>query len=102
MVIVEYARPRCTYFTSSIRARGLCAQALLMPSFLFSPSCQMTGDPRYHQTYGGDDGSMLTYTTQTRLVKTSTGGSLVEEEEVLVGGTTKKVPPPTTVIEMDN
>ena len=62
----------------------------------------MTADPRYQQPYGGDDGSILSYTTQTRLVKATTGGSLGEEEEVLVGDTTKKVPPPTTVAEMPN
>ena len=60
----------------------------------------MAADPRYQQPYGGDDGSILTYATQTRLVKATTGGSLGEEEEVLVGDASKKVPPPTTVIEM--
>ena len=60
----------------------------------------MAADPRYQQPYGGDDGSFLTYATQTRLVKAAAGGSLGEEEEVLVGDTSKKVPSPTTVVEM--
>ena len=62
----------------------------------------MTTDPRHQETYVGDDRSILTYVTQTRIVKTSAGGSLWEEEEVLVGDTTKKVSPSTTVNESAN
>ena len=57
----------------------------------------MAADPRYQQSYVGDDGSILTYITQTRIVKASAGGSLGEEEDVLVGDASKKVSPPTTV-----
>ena len=62
----------------------------------------MVADPRFQQFYGADDGSVLTYVTQTRIVKASSGESLGEEEEVLVGDSSKKVSPPRTVIELAN
>jgi hypothetical protein len=60
----------------------------------------MTVDPRFQQSYGAEDGSILPWTTQSRLVKGASGGALAEEEEVLVGDTSKKVPPPTTIAEL--
>jgi hypothetical protein len=60
----------------------------------------MTDDPRFQQSYGAEDGSILPWTTQSRLVKGASGGALAEEEEVLVGDTSKKVPPHTTIAEL--
>ena len=62
----------------------------------------MAADPRFQQPYGEDEGSVLTYVRQTRIVKASSGGSLGEEEEVLVGDSSKKLSPPTTEIELAN